>query len=190
MKNTRVVSLIMIFIALFLITTGTTISFIEDFRVDAQETSYLNSSISTNYGIFNLKAEEIKTRFEHSKILVKQYYQDIYTDNKANNLEIKSLENAIKDVTNLGDILIEQCGRVGTYDSRITQKCDIIRKNYETIQNAFVSLVENHNQNIKSYNEWTKTDMGENYPQLKQYDSNTFKYVDLDGDGEYLGKLL
>ena len=106
--------------------------------------------------------------------------------------KIKVYEEKVKETEDISYYLKEKCKT--TYSvADANEKCDLYYKNLEKSINVYLGDIEFFNSKIDEYNEWTKVEnesviSTKEYKLLEKYNSTMFTdYVDLNGDGTYLG---
>ena len=181
MKKLKVLSIVTIIVAIALIITGHSMLFINDYRVDAQETKSYASLIKNSYDSYRKELENISFDIKNTTIFNVKYYSQI-KDNYADSTDqLNTIEEEIRSIEATSNNLLHECQVREYNDYDIENKCDMINYNYESIINAFVSISEKYNLKIEAYNDWIKTDN-----KLKRYEAKYYKeYVDMNSDNIY-----
>lgn len=120
------------------------------------------------------------------------YYSQMPDDYEKMISDIKKYEELVKESEDISSYLKAKCtSKYSIKDAN--EKCNAYYINLEKTINVFVSDVEFFNSKIKEYNEWIENEnesvlVTVEYKKLDEYKSNNYlDYVDLNGDGTYLG---
>ncbi len=185
MKKTKILSVVAMSVAIVLIVVGYSIIFINDYTVDAKETSNYASLIKNSYNSYSNEVEDISFEISKTTIFNVNYYAEIRVNYEKSINELNLIENHIKDIKSTSELLLNECQARSYNDYDIDNKCSTLVYNYESIINAYLSLVDKYNERIDAYNAWS------NYQNvLGKYKPTYYKeYVDLDLDGVYSGKI-
>ncbi len=184
MKKTRMLSIFSMFIATCLIITGYSMIFISDYVVDAKETQSSLALIKNSYSSYMMDVEVISSEIKAINAFDIKYYKEFKEQNTFNNQILRNLEQKIKNIETTSELLLDECSNRGFNDYEIENKCLIISENYESLINTYVSIVQNYNERLDSYNNFYKND------KLPRYYSDYYdKYVDINGDKIFLGKI-
>lgn len=179
------VSYVLIFVSLILIVLGYSISVVKGYRMDVETTKAYASLIKNSYNSYYHSLEEISSEIKDTTILDVKYYSQISNNYKKSVEELNTIEDHIKSMQITSEMLNDKCASRNYNDYEIDDKCASIKYNYESVINAFVSIVGRYNERIDEYNEWNQ-----NKDDLNRFEATYYKdYVDLNEDGEYSGKL-
>ena len=160
-----------------------------------EKESIIADEIGDVYKTFITKGRELSTYRDDliddmSNYFV--YYVDMPVGYQDMIGKMKVYEEKVKETEDISSYLKDKC--TTTYSvADANEKCDLYYKNLEKTINVFIGDVEFFNSKIDEYNEWTKVENESvistiDYKLLEKYDSTQFNnYVDLNGDGTYLG---
>lgn len=184
MKKNRVViiSISVIVVLLIFITF-----FIISIRRDKLETKKVMNTIIKKYEVFEkkvLKFNEVRDEV-YTTVFADTYYDTLSSSYSDNNKKIKNLEGVIDEVEKSADQLKKYCKNAYYSDSDVNRKCSSFKSLYEEVVNSFVSDIDKYNKLLDDYNNYIKNSgAGE---KLDKY-STKKKYIDFDGDKEFIGK--
>ncbi len=140
------------------------------------------------------KVEEYTTKkqkFDEDLKEYTSYFSGMYDRYDKITTDFRNLENYVIDVENESIYLNQNCINK-MYSNRDTNaKCMAYISNFEKTVNMFVSDVEYLNKKIDEYNEWYQTNKEENdkNKSLEHLTVSRYsEYIDINGDGTYLGK--
>jgi len=184
MNNTKILSVITLLIALILIGTGYSMIFIDNYQVDAKEKESYASLIKNSFISYNSDLEEISYLIKNMDIFENKYYEDIKNNYEKNINLLTEIDNKLKQIETTSEMFLYEC-RIRDYnDNDIEYKCHLVEHNYESVINAYVSLIQKYNNKFMNYNVWINNDIDS----LKIYKSKYYKdYIDINYDGEYIG---
>lgn len=142
---------------------------------------------------FKEKVEEYSTKKEQvDKDLAQyvSYYTGMYDDYDKIANYIRNLENYVIDVENSSVYLNKNCIDKIYSNKDTNAKCIAYISNFEKTVNTYVSSVIYFNKKIDEYNDWLKAQEDANKnKELDKFESSKYKdFIDVNGDGSYLGK--
>lgn len=185
MNKARIFSIITMLVAVLLIGTGYSMTFINEYVVDAEETASYASLIKNSYPSYLADLEQISYEIKGLKALYIRYYSDIKNNYVKSINELSSIEKNIKEMEQTTNVLAYECKVRNYNDYDIDNKCSTISYNYETVINAFISVVNKYNKRIGEYNNWTI-----NNDHLQEYKLMYYQnYVDVDRNGSFSGMI-
>lgn len=190
MQNKKKLSILIIVIAIALIISGNMLIFIDEYQKDVKEKSTYASLIKTSFTSHKMELEDISLEIKDLNIFGEKYYID-FKNNYSNSINKLSLiEEKINKIETTSEMLIYECENREYNDYDIENKCRTIKHNHEAIINAFISIVEKYNKKVDIYNNYISNQKNENEILLKKYQSkNYIKYIDINQDNEYAGKI-
>lgn len=103
--------------------------------------------------------------------------------------ELDEYDVSLKEIGDFSSYLTSNCVNKVYSNADVNSKCISYLLNYEKTINTFVSDIEFLNSKIDEYNKWIEDEetSSKNKP-LDKFSSSNFKeFVDLNGDGTYLG---
>ena len=106
--------------------------------------------------------------------------------------QIQEYENMIVEIEDISSYLSSKCKKRYSF-LEANDKCDGYYKILEKTINVFIGDIEYFNSRIKDYNDWTEVEnesliKEKTYSKLDEYKIKKYTdYVDLNGDGTYLG---
>ena len=188
MKKTRILSVLMMIIAVVLIISGYTLLFVDEYKADAEEKNSYASLIKTSFTSYNMNLEEISNDIKNLDIFNEKYYAEIKNNYNTSINKIKKIEDNIIKIKTESETLIYECQNRDYNDYDIENKCETIEYNYEAIVNAFISIKNKYNDKIDEYNNWIVNQKNMNTNSLEKYQSSYYnEYIDINQDGEYSG---
>ena len=138
--------------------------------------------INESYDVFEEKLEIITGEREiMTNNVVNNYYIDEVNDNYDKWIKIiQDYNKSIDEINKYKDLIINYCNQEYK-DDKVNSKCQSMILGYETAINYFVKDIDNFNKFIEEYNS--------NYPDNTYvvYE-NLYNYVDMNDDGNYIGK--
>ena len=120
-----------------------------------------------------------------------------YADYPVNYEKLKKLtaeyETALTEIEDMDTFLEEKCKDQFYSEKEVNNNCLSFKRNKEKTINTFIEDIKYVNHKIELYNEWTVTENQSiiattKYNKLEDITSSKYTdYVDLDGDGIFLG---
>lgn len=186
--NKKKLSFVMISSAIILLVIGFFLEFLNGYKVDAQEMDLSRQIIDRNYRHLNNEMLVLAELFETSDFVQAKYYQEVFDKNDKYLLEMTRVNSKMINLKSLSTLVLSECDKMPSIDKDINNKCEIIRKNYELINNTYISLIDIFNEEVLLCNEWLE-EKG-SVDKAEQFENLEFThYIDLDEDGETNGKF-
>lgn len=161
--------------------------FVISIRKDKEKTKKVMDTIVKKYDVFEkrvVKFNEVRDEI-YTTVFADTYYDVIKESYTDNNNRMKGLEKTINDVEKSASKLKEYCRNAYYSSSDVNRKCSSFKSLYEEVVNSFVSDVDKYNKVLDNYNNYIKEAGGNEI--LEKY-STKKKYIDFDGDKEFVGK--
>jgi hypothetical protein len=107
--------------------------------------------------------------------------------------ELTQYEKLVAELEDNAVYLKEHCISTTYSSSDANSKCNSYIINYEKTVNAFIGDITFFNSKIDEYNTWAKEENNElneeKYQNLNKFESEKYnQYIDINGDGTYLGQ--
>ena len=168
MKKSLCFCLLTTILGVFMIVSGTFLSFLSSYREDVKEQKTIAMSIKNEYASFNDKTQSFRNELEKFEEVFGTYFEDMQ----------KNEDVTVESTT----MLKKACQEDYINDPEIIERCRIFQKNYETMVNTYVKMILGYNRAVEKYNGWNKV------APMNTYTSKVAtSYIDYDKDGIYLG---
>ena len=124
----------------------------EETKKKMEEVTDEYNSFTQNITLFNEKREELAEVLGNDQI----YYANLYKNSNLIQEKIKSCEEVVTKIQNKNETITKLCEKYYP-DNDINDKCDNYKKTYQKVNEILKKDVDNYNQMVDKYNEWTKT---------------------------------
>lgn len=175
-------AIIFVTCGLMLLVVGFLVMYLNDSFKRENELKESYKKINENYDVFEEKLEIVTGEREiMTNDVVNNYYIDEVVNNYDNWISIiKDYNKSIDEISKYKDLIVNYCYKEYE-DNNVNSKCQSMILGYETAINYFVKDIEGFNKFIDEYNS--------NYPDNTYIVfSSSYNYVDMNDDGNYLGK--
>lgn len=168
------------------------ISYKDNKKKDIEKENVIADEIGSMYDKFYEMENDLSTKRTTLLADISEYVSfysnmsDKYEDMKK---ELNEYDNSLKEIGDFSSYLNSNCINKVYSNADANTKCISYLLNYEKTVNTFVGDIEFLNSKVDEYNKWIEEENAskENKPLDKFSSSNYKDYVDLNGDGTYLG---
>lgn len=134
-------------------------------------------TINNNYELVKKEIENYNTtRLQVADIINEFYYETINDKYDSNKLLLDNYTLVIDNITKYVKELDSKCNVIYN-NSDVNNKCKNYKYNYEIIVNVYMNDINNYNNKLTSYNEYSNNN-------LKLYET-TYNYIDYNNDNKY-----
>ncbi len=184
--------LLIVFIVIALIALGTGVGlFIKQKSDEHKRREELKASIVNDYETFKVKIENFSEQRQVISELLNgiKYSTDLNGKYKEITEDYKKYEQILTEIETASTDLKVNCLENEFTEVEIKNKVDAFIILYEQAYNYYIRDVDAFNQKIKDYNDWVKnTQVTSQYKALAEYEPAHTEFVDLNGDGKFVGK--
>ena len=154
---------------------------------DKQQTYKRIEVVKDNFNVFNNNTTAFETARDelYKDVLANVYYDSMPETDAAVKSKLSNYENLVDELGKNAKALEKLCDEVYYPDSEANSNCNNYKNIYEQVVNYFVSDVKVYNKNVKSFNEYQKSQ--NSAVTIKEYETNK-KYIDYNQDKKYDGK--
>ena len=182
MKKSLCFCLLTTILGVFMIASGTFLSFLSSYREDVKEQKTIAMSIKNEYASFNDKTQSFRNELEKFEEVFGTYFEDMPKNEDVTLDTLNKIETILKETNESTTMLKKACTEDYINDPEIIERCRIFQKNYETMVNTYVKMIIGYNRAVEKYNGWNKVEP------MNTYKSKiATSYIDYDKDGIYLG---
>ncbi len=184
----RKIPFIFIIVAIILLVFGFSLEFVVGYQVDAKEMDHSRQVIDRNYRNMNDEMQSLADSFKGAEFSESKYYQEVIDNNEKYLAEISNINKRMTNMQSLSTKIFAECLKMPLNDRDINTKCEVLKRNYELINNTYISVIAVFNKEVELCNDW----LIENAQDIKakEYTSAEFtEYLDLDEDGILNGKF-
>ena len=134
-------------------------------------------TINNNYELVKKEIENYNTiRLQVADIINEFYYETIKDNYNNNKLLLDNYTLVVDNITKYVKELDSKCNVIYN-NSDVNTKCKNYKYNYEVIVNVYMNDINNYNNKLISYNEYSNND-------LELY-KTTYNYIDYNNDNKY-----
>ena len=183
----RKLAIIMIFISIFMISSGFISSLVIGLKEDKKMTYMRMDEVNLEYEDYSTMVSLFEEERDsmYGNVFNNITFDSMYANNKYINNKISNYEAMVDEIYKNIKKLDDLCSDMYYPDSNVNSICNNYKIIYEQVNNYFVQDIDNYNNNVNKYNEYIKG-VDPNLV-IKKYETKK-KYIDFDEDGEIIGK--
>lgn len=185
--NKRKFSLLILIFGILLIILGISIFIYQEITTNKKNQKQLENTITEKHEIFRNKVElfnEVRSKY-YIEVNDNLYPESVESEYENWIVILDDYTAKVDEVEEESKYLKQNCIDKVYSNKEIMSKCDAFVIAYETVINYYTKDIISFNENIDTY--YRQNTIDDKESKIKNY-SSKYNYVDIDSDGNFIGK--